>query len=117
MLQSRALIFVAGIVLLTSCVWCFTSQTRVAEAIQGDQPMNFTVEGKVNTLGQNKLTLNSGDSILFHVRWDDKTEFKSDDGSAASSKDLHVGLRIQVEGDLSESGEIAAKKIELEKKK
>jgi hypothetical protein len=47
------------------------------------------------------------------VRYDDKTEFKSDDGSPASSKDLRVGLRIRVEGDLTESGEIVAQKIEL----
>jgi len=83
--------------------------------LRAGQENAFTVEGKVNTLGQNKLTLNSGENIIFHVRYDEKTEFKSDDGSAASSKDLRVGLRINVEGDLTESGEIVAKKIELEK--
>ncbi len=118
MLRLRAPAFViAAIIFLTSCVWSSVSQARAAKASQADQPMNFTVEGKVNTLGQNKLTLNSGDNILFHVNWDDKTEFKSDDGTPAGSKDLRVGLRIQVEGDLAESGEITAKKIELEKKK
>jgi hypothetical protein len=49
------------------------------------------------------------------VRYDDKTEFKSDDGSPASSKDLRVGLTIRVAGDLTESGEIVAQRIELQK--
>jgi hypothetical protein len=53
--------------------------------------------------------------MIFHVRYDEKTEFKRDDGSPGSSKDLRVGLRIRVEGDLTESGEIVAEKIELQK--
>ena len=73
--------------------------------------MNFTMEGKINTLGQNKLTLQAEDNIIFHVSFDDKTEFKSDDGGPASSKDLSVGLTIRVEGDLTESGEIVAQRI------
>jgi len=73
--------------------------------------MNFTMEGKVNTLGQNKLTLRAEDNIIFHVRYDDKTEFKGEDGSPAASKDLRVGLSIRVEGDLTETGEIAAQRI------
>jgi hypothetical protein len=81
--------------------------------LRGGQAMNFTVEGKINTLGQNKLTLNTEENIIFHVRYDDKTEFRSDDGSPAGSKDLRVGLRVRVEGDLTESGEIVALKIEL----
>jgi hypothetical protein len=75
--------------------------------------MNFTVEGKINTLGQNKLTLREEDNIILHVSYDDKTVFKSDDGSPATSKDLRVGLEIRVEGDLTESGEIVAQRIEL----
>jgi hypothetical protein len=77
--------------------------------------MNFTLEGKINTLDHNKLTVHTEENIIFHVSYNDKTEFKSDDGSPASSKDLRVGLRIRVEGDLTESGEIVAKRIELEK--
>jgi hypothetical protein len=98
---------------LASCAWSFTSEALVAKTARAAQGTNFTVEGKINTLGQNKLTLNSEENMLFHVRWDDKTEFKSDDGSPAGSKDLRVGLRIRVEGDLTESGEIVAQKIEL----
>ena len=100
---------------LASCAWSPISEARAAKTLRAGQAMNFTVEGKINTLGQNKLTLNSEENMIFHVSYDDKTEFKSDDGSPAGSKDLRVGLRIKVEGDLSESGEIAARRIELEK--
>jgi len=77
------------------------------------QAMNFTLEGKINTLDHNKLTVHTEENILFHVNYDDKTEFKNEDGKAAHSTDLKVGLRIRVEGDLAESGEIAAARITL----
>jgi hypothetical protein len=98
---------------LATCAGSSTAVARAGNAWQADQAMNFTVEGKINTLGQNKLTLNTEENMLFHVSYGDKTEFKSDDGSPAGSKDLRVGLRIRVEGDLTESGEIVALRIEL----
>jgi hypothetical protein len=107
--------YVPAMIFLASCAWGSWSEARGAKTLRAGQEMNFTVEGKINTLGQNKLTLNSEENIIFHVRYDEKTEFKSDDGSPAGSKDLRVGLRIRVEGDLTESGEIVAKKIELQK--
>ena len=110
-----ASLYVPVVIFLAGCAWGPCAEAREAKALSAGQEMNFTVEGKINTLGQNKLTLNSGENIIFHVSYNDKTEFKNDDGSAASSKDLRVGLRIRVEGDLTESGEIVAKKIELEK--
>ena len=105
--------YVAIAICLASCAWSSIFEARVAQTLRAGQANPFTVEGKVNTLGQNKLTLREEENIIFHVRYDDKTEFKSDDGSPASSKDLRVGLRIRVEGDLTESGEIVAQKIEL----
>ena len=105
--------YVAVAICVASCAWSSISEARVAKTLRAGQAMNFTVEGKINTLDQNKLTLNSEENMIFHVRYDDKTEFKSDDGSPASSKDLRVGLRIRVEGDLTESGEIVAQRIEF----
>jgi len=105
--------YVAIAICLASCAWSSNSEARVAKTLRAGQANPFTVEGTVNTLGQNKLTLRAEENIIFHVRYDDKTEFKSDDGSPASSKDLRVDLRIRVEGDLTESGEIVAQKIEL----
>jgi len=116
MFGSRAPSFYVAIAIcLAIFAWSSISVARVAKTLRAAQATNFTVEGKINTLDQNKLTLNTEENMLFHVRWDDKTEFKSEDGSPAGSKDLRVGLRIRVEGDLTESGEIVAKKIELQK--
>jgi len=39
--------------------------------------------------------------------------FKHADDSPASNKDLRVGLRTRFEGDLTESGEVVAPRIEL----
>jgi len=75
--------------------------------------MNFTLEGKINSLDHNKLTVHTEENIIFHVTYDDKTEFKDEDGMPAHSTDLKVGLTIRVEGDLAESGEIAAQRITL----
>jgi outer membrane lipoprotein-sorting protein len=116
MFRSRALFFCIPVVIfLASCAWSSSAIARVAKILHAGQATNFTVEGKINSLDHNKLTLNTEGNIIFHVRYDDKTEFKRDDGSAASSKDLRVGLRIRVEGDLTESGEIVAQRIELQK--
>lgn len=77
------------------------------------QSSNFTLEGKITHLAPGKLTINTEENIVFHVRYDDKTEIKHADGSPGSAKDLRVGLKVHVEGDLTESGEIVAAKIEL----
>jgi len=108
-------LYVIAAMFLASCAWnaCFEGQAAVT--LRGSQAMNFTVEGKINTLDHNKLTVHTEENIIFHVSYDDKTEFKSDNDSPASSKDLRVGLMIKVDGDLTESGEIVAQKILLEK--
>ena len=102
---------------LACLAWSSRSEVRGAEALQANQATNFTLDGKINSLDHNKLTVHTEENIIFHVSYDDKTEFKSDDGSPANSKDLRVGLKIHVDGDLTESGEVVAQKIVLEKKK
>ena len=102
---------------LFSCAWSSCTETSAAKPLPPGQAMNFTLEGKINSLDHNKLTVHTEENIIFHVSYDDKTEFKSDDDSPASSKDLRVGLMIHVDGDLTESGEIVAHRIVLEKKK
>jgi hypothetical protein len=77
------------------------------------QNMNFTLEGKITAVNGDRLTVSTEENIIFHVRVDDKTEIKKSDGSPGAAKDLHVGIRIGVAGDLAESGEILAKTIEI----
>ena len=83
-------------------------------ATSQNEPMNFTLEGKINKVETGKFTVSSEGNIIFHVRYDDKTEIKHQDGSAGSSKDFRVGIQVKVEGDLTESGEIVARKIGIE---
>ena len=83
-------------------------------AVSQDPEMNFTLEGKITAITGNKFTVNSEENMLFHVRFDDKTEIKNADGSPGAGKDLRVGLKVDVAGDLAESGEITAKKIAIQ---
>lgn len=78
------------------------------------ETMNFTVEGKITQHEGNKLTLNTEGNIIFRVTYSDKTGIQRKDGSAGTSKDLQVGTRIHVDGDLTESGEIIAHKITVQ---
>lgn len=78
------------------------------------QGTNFTLEGKITEHAAGKLTVSTEENIIFHVRYTDKTEIKHQDGSAGSEKDLSVGVKIHVDGELNDSGEIAAQKIEIE---
>jgi len=80
------------------------------------QDSSFTLEGKVTEFVKGKLTVSTEDNIIFHVRVDDRTDIKRDDGSAGSAKDLRPGIRVKVAGDLEESGEIKGEKIEIEPK-
>lgn len=76
--------------------------------------MNFTLEGKVTKLEHEKFVVSTEENIIFHVRYTDKTAIQQADGTSASEKDLRVGITVRVEGDLSESGEIVAKKIQIQ---
>jgi len=74
----------------------------------------FTLEGKISKVEAEKFTVSTEENIIFHVRYDDKTEIKHPDGTAATSKEIRVGAHVKAAGDFNDSGEIAAKKIEIE---
>ena len=78
------------------------------------QAMDFIVEGKITRKVEDKLTVNTGQNIVFTVRYNDKTEIKKSDESAASSGDLKVGIKVRVEGELTESGEVVALRIKVQ---
>ncbi len=85
-----------------------------ARASDAWQEMNFTLEGKISKLSPGKLTISGEGNIIFHVAYNDKTEIKRKDGSAGTPKDFQVGMRIHVDGDLQESGEIIARRISIQ---
>jgi len=90
-----------------------------APLLRGSSPaaqesMNFSVEGKITKHTENKLTLNSEGNMIFHVVYSEKSKVTRKDGSEGTPKDLLVGTRIHVDGELTESGEIIAQKISLQ---
>lgn len=103
-----AAILLIGLLPFAGC----TGQTDV-QPLNAGQESNFTVEGKVTQKSEGKLTVSSEENIVFHVRYDEKTDVRLKDGAQGSDKDLKTGLRVRVEGDLSESGEILAQRIQV----
>jgi hypothetical protein len=95
---------------------CYVVPTGLAAATPLSQESNFDLEGPISKQSAGKLTIDQGQGIFFRVVYDDKTAIAKDDGSAASEKDLKVGVRVHVVGDLQASGEIKAARIEIETK-
>lgn len=83
-----------------------------APAQQGGS--NFDLEGKISERSKNRLTVDTGQGILFHVTFDDKTSIVRADSSAGSEADLKVGVKVHAIGELQDSGDIKAQKIEIE---
>jgi hypothetical protein len=94
--------------------WPSGGDRAVLAGTVAPQETNFTLEGTITERAEGKLTVSTEENIIFHVRYGDKTEIKRKDGTAGAAKDLQKGAKIKVEGDLAESGEIIAQKIELE---
>jgi hypothetical protein len=88
--------------------------TSPAPALAAQETMSFTVEGKITQHKANQLTVNTEGNIVFRVVYSEKTSVARADGSAGSPKDLTVGTRIHVDGELTESGEIIAGKIRIQ---
>ncbi len=86
----------------------------IAALARPPQATDFVLEGKITRKAGDKLTINTGQNMLFTVRYTAKTEMMKSDGSAASPGDLQVGIRIRVEGELTESGEVLAARIKLQ---
>ncbi len=110
----RRVVVLTGFLLCTLSLsrMTFASPPRVVPAPSA-QDM-FTVEGKITEKAAGKLTISSGENIIFHILYNDKTEIRKKDGSLGTPQDLHTGLRVSIAGDLAENGEITAKKIEIE---
>lgn len=91
-----------------------TNPSSAPAALLLYQEFNFTLEGKITRKEPGRLTVSAEQNIIFRVRYDEKTEIRQADGSAGSEKDLRLGAVVRVEGDLTESGEIVALRIEIQ---
>jgi predicted NAD/FAD-binding protein len=94
-------------------VLCLMDSPGSLTRAQG-QGSNFDLEGKITQQSKGKLTVDSGQGILFHVTYDDTTSMVREDSTAGSEQDLKIGERVHVLGELEDSGEIKAKRIEIE---
>jgi hypothetical protein len=74
---------------------------------------NFTLEGKVIQKSEGKLTISTEQNIVFHVRYDEKTDIRLKDGAQGSDQDLKTGLTVAVPGEFNKSGEVVAHKIQV----
>lgn len=85
----------------------------VTSAFTAAQNSPFDLSGTIHDASKGKFTVDSGQGIFFHVVYDDKTAIVRADGTAGSAEELKVGATVHVVGDLSESGEVKAARIEI----
>ena len=88
-----------------------------ALAFQGqNQPpdISFSVNGSITEKSSGKLTVDSGQNMLFTVKYDSTTRIQRGDGSPAKASELRVGTKILAKGTLTEAGDVIAKTITIE---
>jgi hypothetical protein len=94
------------------------SGTPIASALQGQNPppqdISFSVNGTITEKSPGKLTVDSGQNMLFTVKYDSTTQIQHDDGGSAKESDLRVGVKILARGTLTEAGDVIAKTITIE---
>ncbi len=100
--------------LLLTLVLTFAGQPLTACASAQDEPMSFSLDGKITQILGNKLTVNTEGNIVFRVVCNEKTLVTRKDGGPGSPKDLSVNTRIHVDGELTESGDIIARKVKIQ---
>lgn len=76
-------------------------------------PISFTVNGKITEASPGKLTVDSGQNMLFTVKYNSTTQIKHSDGSPAKGSDLKVGVKILAKGALTQAGDVIAKTITI----
>lgn len=109
----RHLLYVAALLVMFSTLGMPLS----ALTFQGQtQPpdVSFSVNGTITEKSAGKLTVDSGQNMLFTVKYDSTTQIQDDDGSPAKASDLRVGVKIQAKGTLTEAGDVIAKTITIE---
>ena len=111
---TRRIAPLAGVLILSVQFLLLSSPPPVTPISSAQDEMNFTLEGKITEKSAGKLTVSSGENMIFHVLYNEKTEIKKKDGTPGTGEDLRTGLKISVAGDLAESGVITARRIDIE---
>jgi hypothetical protein len=108
---ARYLSRLIGIAVAGLCCWSLVTLGTQSASAQGT---NFDLEGSISRHEAGKLTIDTGGNIIFHATYTDSTAIVHADGKPASEKDLNVGVKVHILGDLQESGEVKAQRIEIE---
>jgi hypothetical protein len=99
---------------------CLSGLARIFLASQGQNPpqqdVSFSVEGTISEKSAGKLTVDSGQNLLFTVKYDSNTQIQHDDGSGARASELRIGVKILAKGVLTEAGDVIARTITIEAK-
>ena len=98
---------------LAAALFCVALLVAIAEPAAG-QESNFDLEGTISHQEPGKLTIDTGDNIIFHATYAADTPISHADGKPASKDDLKIGVKVHIAGDLQESGEVKSQKIEIE---
>lgn len=114
MLQSlRCVALVVSLVLVPALG--MAGRAVAATPAQGqNQDIEFSVSGKITDLSAGKLTVDSGQNMLFTVKYDSSTKIQHKDGSPAKASEFRIGTRILAKGVLTEAGDVIAKTITIE---
>ena len=102
--------------LLFACAFSGTPFRSLAFQNQEPPPqdISFSVNGTITEQSSGKLTVDSGQNMLFTVMYDSTTKIEHKDGSAAKASDLREGVKILAKGTLTEAGDVIAKTITIE---
>ena len=103
-----------ALVLLFLPAFSMAGMAVTATASQGQQDIGFSVNGKITDQSAGKLTVDSGQNMLFTVKYDSSTKIQHKDGSPGKASELRIGTRILAKGVLTESGDVIAKTITIE---
>lgn len=97
---------------------CGSAASAAASAFQGQNPppqaISFSVNGSITERSTGTLTVDSGQNMLFTVKYDSATKIQHKDGSPAKASELRVGIKILAKGTLTEAGDLIAKSIVIE---
>jgi len=107
--------------LVTALLLVFLTTLGMAEmavtvsASQGqNQDIAFSVNGRITEQSAGKLTVDSGQNMLFTVKYDSSTKIRHKDGSPGKASELRIGTKIRAKGVLTEAGDVIAKTITIE---
>jgi hypothetical protein len=110
----RRILFVAA--LMFACAISGTPFKSLAYQNQEPPPqdISFSVNGAITEQSPGKLTVDSGQNMLFTVKYDSTTKIFHEDGSPAKASELRVGVKILAKGTLTEAGDVIAKTITIQ---